>query len=331
MFAQIDYIWVVAATSLFSVMILALVMYVLHHNKVVLQTRIRENEAAREKQNLEQRLEDANRMVIIGALAGGMAYYLNSTMFACNNLMGMLRNQLDGQKNIKHLAGLINEEIQRGLTVTDKLQQLALPVEVSFRPFNISELVHSVVDNFHQGLADNIAVEKCIDESGLVLVNGNQTLIRQVLLNLLINAVDAMSNPGVLQIETSAITDHSDEKDELQTREPDTTLEIRITDSGAGMDDATRDRIFEPFFTTKNETDRLGLGLPFVYGVMKIHKGQVDIESTKGQGTSVKLILPTLAHDQVRKFQKEQDKLAVADYLTLEDQVLLAKQQVGKA
>ena len=270
-------------------------------------------------------------MVVIGALAGGMAYYLNSTMFACNSLMGMLRNQLDGQQNIRHLAGLINEEIQRGLTVTDKLQQLALPVEVSFRPFDISELVHSVVDNFHQGLADYIAVEKSIDESGLVLVNGNQTLIRQVLLNLLINAVDAMSEPGLLHIETSSRTDHGAENEGFQTPETGTLLEIRITDSGIGMDDATRDRIFEPFFTTKDETNRLGLGLPFVYGVMKIHKGQVDIESVKVRGTSVKLVLPTLANDQVRDYQKEQEKLVVAEYLTLEDQVLLAKQQVGKA
>lgn len=331
MFAQIDYIWVIAATSLFCVMILALVMYVMHHNKVELETRMREHEAAREKQGLERRLEEANRMVVIGALAGGMAYYLNSTMFACNSLMGMLRNQLDGQQNIKHLAGLINEEIQRGLSVTDKLQQLALPVEVSFRPFNISELVHSVVDNFHQGLADYIAVEKSIDESGFVLVNGNQTLIRQVLLNLLINAVDAMSDPGVLHIETSSRIEHGDDQGGPQLQDPGNILEIRITDSGIGMDDATRDRIFEPFFTTKNETNRLGLGLPFVYGVMKIHQGQVDIESTKGQGTSVKLILPTLAHDQIRDYQEERDEIAINDYLTLEDQVLLAKQQVGKA
>jgi signal transduction histidine kinase len=330
MFAQIDFLWVLAATLLFCVMILALVMYVMHHNKTEIGAKLREHEAAQEKRDLEHRLEEANRMVVIGALAGGMAYYLNSTMFACNNLIGMLRNQLDGKQNIQHLAGLINEEIQRGLTVTDKLQQLALPTEISFRPFNIVQLVQSVVDNFHHGLADYIALEKNLEDSGIVLVHGNETLIRQALLNLLINAVDAMPDQGVLHIGTSSRVDVGDNTEGTPTSVPSDVLEIRITDSGIGIDDATRDRIFEPFFTTKTDNDRLGLGLPFVYGVMKLHKGQVDIESTKPRGTSVKLILPTLASDQVRAYQAEEQS-AASDYLSLEDQVLLAQQQVGKA
>jgi signal transduction histidine kinase len=330
MFAQIDFFWVLAATLLFCGMILALVMYVMHHNKTEIETKLREHEVAQEKRDLEHRLEEANRMVVIGALAGGMAYYLNSTMFACNNLIGMLRNQLDGKQNIQHLAGLINEEIQRGLTVTDKLQQLALPAEVSFRPFNISQLVHSVVDNFHHELADYIDLEKSIEDSDIILVHGNETLIRQALLNLLVNAVDAMSDPGVLHIGTSSRVDSGDNTEGTPALAPSDVLEIRITDSGIGIDEATRDRIFEPFFTTKTETDRLGLGLPFVYGVMKLHKGQVDIESTEPKGTSVKLILPTLASDQARAYQEEEQSTA-AEYLSLEDQVLLARQQVGKA
>ncbi|MFC1484406.1 nitrogen regulation protein NR(II) [Candidatus Neomarinimicrobiota bacterium] len=330
MVAQTDFIWVVAATLLFCMMILALVMYVMHHNKTEIGVKLREHEATQEKRDLEHRLEEANRMMIIGALAGGMAYYLNHTMFACNNLIGMLRNQLDGKQNIQHLAGLINEEIQRGLTVTDKLQQLALPTEVSFRPFNIAQLVQTVVENFHHGLIDDIALEKSLEDSGIILVHGNETLIRQALLNLLVNAVDAMPEKGVLHIGTSCRIDHEENTEGTPASVPIDMLEIRITDSGIGMDDATRDRIFEPFFTTKNKNDRLGLGLSFVYGVMKLHNGQVDIESTERRGTSVKLILPTLASDQVRAYQ-EQEHSPEADYLTLEDQILLARQQVGKA
>jgi signal transduction histidine kinase len=329
MLAQTDFIWVVAATLLFCMMILALVMYVMHHNKTEIGVKLREHEAAQEKRDLEHRLEEANRMVIIGALAGGMAYYLNHTMFACNSLIGMLRNQLDGEHNIQHLAGLINEEIQRGLTVTDKLQQLALPTEVSFRPFNIAQLVQTAVDNFHHGLADYITLEKSLEDSDTVLVYGNETLIRQALLNLLVNAVDAMPDKGVLHIGTSCRIDHEDTTAGTPASVPIDMLEISITDSGIGMDDATRDRIFEPFFTTKNENDRLGLGLSFVYGVMKLHKGKVDIESTEREGTSVKLTLPTLASDQVRVFKEVEQ--STDDYLTLEDQILLARQQVGKA
>jgi signal transduction histidine kinase len=122
-------------------------------------------------------------------------------------------------------------------------------------------------------------------------IEADQGQIEQVLLNLYINAADAMSDGGNLILTTMNVT-HQDMKGKLYEPKPGNYILLTVTDTGVGMDEETMERVFDPFFTTKDAGMSIGLGLAAAYGIIKGHGGYIHVESMKGQGTSVSIYLP---------------------------------------
>lgn len=331
MSAQIDYIWVLVGTVVLIATALTLALFVIYHNRKEIAGKERELDILKEKQEVESQLQRANRMVIIGALTGGMAYYLNSTLFAIRSLMEMMGKDQGTKKSMNELSRLTAEEITRGLKVTDQLQQLAHPQKLSLRQLSVTELLDSTLSDLKHRFHESIKIRANFN-SNKNIVLGDRILLRQVLVNLLTNAADAMPNGGKIVVSVSSISG-SDEGGVEVVDENEKNLVIRVSDTGCGLDGETKRRIFEPFFTTKMRPERLGLGLSFAYGIAKIHNGQIIVESEKDQGTTVSLYLPIPSQEQLDQYKKQdlgEDDITL-DNLTFEQRLDLLQQDTGQA
>ncbi len=275
-----------------------------------------------EQEKLESRLQEAKRMVMIGSLAGGMAYYLNHTMFEIKELLRLM-NMESGMRS--KVEKLIDNEIQQAIRVSDQLQQIAHPEQMHLIPMSAIDLIASVKDEIISLLPNTIKF--LVDyHQDYDVIKGDQSLLQQALLNLVTNATDAMPEGGVLSISLSNTNGQNTE---------DNYLVLSVFDTGCGMDEETKSKVFEPFFTKKKRFDRLGLGLSFVYGILQIHKGHLEITSELNQGTTISLFLPVASKQDIinhasRKENEEFNTNGSKSSLTREDMMLLTQNIMGK-
>ena len=245
--------------------------------------------AEEEKRRLEAQLLQAQKMESIGTLAGGLAHNFN------NLLMGIMGNTsimlLDSDPSHPHYNNLKNIEksIQSGSGLTKQLLGYAREGRYEVKPINLNRLVKETSDTFsvtrkeirvHQDLAEH-----------LLGINADQGQIEQILMNLYVNAADAMPLGGDLFIKTMNVTD-KDMKDKPYETKPGNYILVTLRDTGVGMDAKTKDRIFDPFFTTKGLAEGTGLGLASAYGIVKAHGGYIDVDSEEGRGTTFEIYLP---------------------------------------
>ncbi len=316
------YLIIATASIVLSVFIVALAFYVTYSVK---QNMVAENQKLRllqEQEKLEARLQEAKRMVMIGSLAGGMAYYLNHTLFEIKDLLRLM-NMESGMRG--KVEKLIDNEIQQAIKVSDQLQQIAHPEKIHSIPMSAIDLIASVKDEIISLLPNTIKFSTDCHQN-YDLIQGDQSLLQQALLNLVTNATDAMPEGGVLSISLSNTNGQNTE---------DNYLVLSVFDTGYGMDEETKSKVFEPFFTKKRRFDRLGLGLSFVYGILQIHKGHLEITSKLNQGTTISLFLPVASHQDIvnhasRKESKEFTTPGPKDSLTREDIILMKQGIMGK-
>ncbi len=328
---QSSLLFVLTGTVALSLTSVAIAFYIIFSVRRDVAAKERELRLTQEKQNLEFRLQQVSRMAIIGALAGGMAYYLNSILFAIGSLMEMMQYDQGTKKSMTQLSKLAANEITRGLTVTEQLQQLAHPHKLALRPLSITELMASIVDNLKHRFQESIKIETNFSQDENIVL-GDQTLLRQVLVSLVTNAAEAMPDGGVITINVSK----TDESEGMGTEIVDETkrdLIICVSDTGCGMDEETKRRVFEPFFTTKMQPERLGLGLSFAYGIANIHNGRILVESEEDQGTTVSIYLPIPSQDQLEYYEKQEqcEEDLILEPLSPEERMLIIKQKIGRA
>jgi len=242
-----------------------------------------------EKKLLESQLLQAQRMESIGTLAGGIAHNFN------NLLMGIQGNTslmlLDTDPHHPHHERLTNIEksVQSGSKLTSQLLGYARGGRYEVRPISLNQLVKETSDTFDITKKD-ITVHQDLDKDLLGII-ADQGQIEQVLLNIYVNAADAMPQGGDLFLKTMNVT-HKDMSDKPYKVKPGNYVLLIVRDTGIGMDKEIKERIFEPFFTTKGLARGTGLGLASVYGIIKSHGGYTDVESKKGHGTTFSLYLP---------------------------------------
>jgi CheY-like chemotaxis protein len=191
---------------------------------------------------------------------------------------------------------IIDQEIERGASMVRQLLTVARKTETLLAAANANEVVLTVSELIKQTFPKTIDLELHLDRAlPPVLADPNQ--LSQALLNLCVNARDAMPTGGKLSISTDLITGN-----EMRHRHPGSSTDphvcIVIADTGTGIDETVRRRIFEPFFTTKPFGQGTGLGLAMVYGIVKNHNGIIDVESEPGRGTIFRLYLPMLRIDK---------------------------------
>ncbi len=241
-----------------------------------------------EKKRLEAQLQYIERMEAIGTLAGGIAHDFNNLM------MGMLGNisliLYDLGSESPHYEKLKNIEklIQSGSKLTSQLLGYARKGKYEVRPINLNQLVKESSETFGRTRKEIVIYRELAEDLSSVMADAAQ--IQQVLMNLFINAADAMPGGGDLFLKTMNVT-HEDIGDKPYKPKSGDYILLKVKDTGTGMDQKIMDRIFEPFFTTKELGRGSGLGLASVYGIIKGHGGYIDVESKKGQGVIFNIYL----------------------------------------
>ena len=249
-------------------------------------------EAEKEAKTLEAQLFQAQKMQAIGRLAGGIAHDFNNILMAIQGRLSLIRLQDDTSPSCSEFIDEIEKSVKNAATLTRQLLGFARGGKYQTKTTDMNRLIEKSVHMFkrtHSG----IKVETHY-QTEIWPVEVDRTQLDQVLLNLFLNAVDAMPNGGVLTIKTKNQNLSVIEGFECGLP-PGHYVTVSVTDTGFGMGTDVKDRVFEPFFTTKPMGLGTGLGLASVYGIIKNHKGGIHVESEKGMGSTFRIYLPTLA------------------------------------
>jgi len=242
-----------------------------------------------EKKKLEAQLQYSQRMEAIGTLAGGIAHNFNNLLMGIQGNASLMLLETDSDHPNYERLNNIEKLIQSGSKLTSQLLGYARGGRYEVKPISFNQIVKETSDTFDITKKD-ITVHQELDKD-LFGIIADQGQIEQVLLNIYVNAADAMPQGGDLFLKTVNVT-HEDMKDKPYEPKPGNYALLTVRDTGVGMDKKTLDRIFDPFFTTKGLAKGTGLGLASVYGIIKAHGGYIDVDSKKGHGTTFYVYLP---------------------------------------
>ncbi len=246
-----------------------------------------------EREQAEEKLRQAQKMEAVGQLTGGIAHDFNNMLQAIGGSLELMRRRVEQGRpeEAGRFVEAAAQVVSRATGLTHRLLAFARRQTLQPKPINLNELVGGVADLIRRTVGHAITVElRLHDGSWPVLCDGNQ--LENALLNLAINARDAMPAGGALVIGTAMLTLGPADVAGHEGAAPGDYVEISVADTGAGMDEVTRARAFEPFFTTKPLGQGTGLGLSQLYGFVRQTGGLVRLESAPGQGTTVRLLLP---------------------------------------
>jgi PAS domain S-box-containing protein len=251
-----------------------------------------------EQKKLEEQLRHAQKMESIGTLAGGIAHDFNNILNIIRGYATLIGQQPSAQQQIRESLKVIDQEIDRGASVVRQLLTMARKTETQLAPTLLNNIVLTLRDLI-KTFPKTITVALDLDpRPALVAADANK--LSQALLNICVNARDAMPAGGQLTIRMKIIAG-----DTLRDRYVDAAVDewvcVAISDTGMGMGKEVRARIFEPFFTTKGigEGKGTGLGLAIVYGIVNEHNGFIEVDSQVGHGTTFRLYLPMLQSQEI--------------------------------
>jgi len=269
-----------------------------------------------ERKRLEVQLQQAHKMEAIGTLAGGIAHDFN------NLLMGILGSTslmlFNITSNHPHYESLKNVEqyVQSGAKLTKQLLGIARGGKYEVKPADLNKLLEKTSEMFRRTSKDIRIYAKY--QTQIWPVEVDQSQIEQVLLNLYVNAWQAMPDGGELYLQSENVF-LDEEHVRLLSLKPGRCVKLTITDTGVGMDETTIQRIFDPFFTTKEMGRGTGLGLASVYGIIKNHDGIIDVFSKKGEGATFSIYLPASDKKIIEEKEKPREILKGVEMVLLVD------------
>ena len=241
------------------------------------------------KKRLEAQLQQAQRLEAIGTLAGGIAHDFNNLMMGMLGNVSLILSDIETTHQHYQKLKKIEKLIQNASKLTNQLLGYARKGTYEVKPVSVNQIVAESAETFGRTKKE-ITIHRELAED-LFAVNADEAQLQQVLLNLYINAADAMPGGGDLFLKTINVT-HREMKDKSYAPKPGDYVLIKVTDHGTGMDAKTAERIFDPFFTTKEMGRGTGLGLASAYGIIKGHGGYIDVDTEKGRGTTFSIYLP---------------------------------------
>jgi len=249
-------------------------------------------QAEEERDHLEAQLRQAQKMEAIGQLAGGIAHDFNNILTAIMGNAELLKMDLPAEGKQATFTDEIIRGAARAADLTRQLLAFARKGKRQVTPVDVHNIVHQTVKMLTHSIDKRIEIHLELHASASTVM-GDPTQLQNAMLNLGVNARDAMGDGGVLTYATRDVTLSKTECDKHPYElTPGSFLEIRITDTGVGMDQQTQKRVFEPFFTTKEVGKGTGLGLAGVYGCVRSHDGSVSVSSKPGQGATFTILLP---------------------------------------
>jgi PAS domain S-box-containing protein len=251
------------------------------------------------RKRLEQQLVQAQKMEGLGTLAGGIAHDFNNILAIILGYTNKLESSRSKPNEFPGAIKIIKEAVERGAALVQQLLTSARQTEARFSSVDLNALVRELERMLQATFPKTISFNLELAPD-LPLTTADKSQIHQVLLNLCVNARDAMPDGGTLTLATS-VTPGSDLTEMFSGVTADSYACVRVRDTGIGMSRQVKSHIFEPFFTTKERSKGTGLGLSVVYGVVNNHRGFVQVESEPGAGTSFIIYLPVkhIAAEQI--------------------------------
>jgi PAS domain S-box-containing protein len=241
------------------------------------------------KKKMDAQLQFAAKLEAIGTLAGGIAHAFNNLLMGIQGHTSLLLYDIDSTHPHYESLKKIEDQIEIGAELTSQLIGYARKGRYRTGLINMNEIVENTSETFGK-MQKEIIIHRELTRRPYD-IEADQGQMEQMLLNLYINAADAIADRGDLILTTKNVT-HTDIKSKLYRPIPGKYVRITISDQGVGMDKLIQQRIFDPFFTTKKTGRGTGLGLASVYGIVKSHEGYINVDSKKGRGTTFLIYLP---------------------------------------
>ncbi|TSA46724.1 MAG: PAS domain S-box protein [Deltaproteobacteria bacterium] len=254
--------------------------------------------AQEEKRVLEERLKHVDKMEAIGTLAGGIAHDFNNLLMGIQGYASLSLMNIDSSHPNYEKLKRIEEQVQSGADLTKQLLGFARGGRYEVKPTDMNDILEKSSSMFGRTKKE-ITIHRKFGKD-LWTVEVDQGQMDQVFMNLYVNAWQAMPGGGEIYLETENVL-FDNAQAVFYTIKPGKYVKITVTDTGTGMDEKTKARIFDPFFTTKSMGRGTGLGLATVYGIIKGHKGMIDVESGPGHGTTFTICLPASEKEVVKE------------------------------
>ena len=270
------------------------------------------------QREIEDELRHRHKMDAIGQLAGGMAHDFNNMLHGLMGFAEILEHKLEDDK-LKYYARKIITIAQQSSELTNKLLAFARKGQYQMVSVDLNRVIHDVVVMLEHMLDKRIVIET-VTQSGQCCTAGDPTQLQNCLLNLAINAKDAMPQGGLLKISSQDVKlDHEQIQAQNITLEPGDYIRIDVSDTGTGMSQEVKRRLFEPFFTTKSHGEGTGMGLAAVYGTLINHGGAITVETDEGMGSCFSLYFPKCHYKQAEEVINEIETVSRKTHIMLVD------------
>jgi PAS domain S-box-containing protein len=245
-----------------------------------------------ERQELQAQLFQAQKMEAIGQLAGGVAHDFNNILTAILMQLSLLRSDYQISKEMQSELEDIESQAMRASALTRQLLLFSRRNSMNVQVLNIGALLENQIKMLNRIIGENIHVKEVIEDYSLLWVKADSGRVEQVIMNLAVNARDAMPNGGEMKLKASRVTLSKAECDSNPLARPGEFVCVSVSDTGCGMSEEIKKQIFEPFFTTKGPGHGTGLGLATVQNIAKQHQGWIDVLSTPGKGSTFSIFFP---------------------------------------
>ena len=251
-------------------------------------------EAEEEKAKLESQLQQSQKMESVGRLAGGVAHDFNNLLTGITGNIMLAQMDLNSGDPLYETLNEVNEAAKRAADLTRQLLAFSRKQIIKPKVMSLNNLIRDLKKMLIRIIGEDLDL-KVTPQKQLGQIKADPGQVEQIIINLSVNARDAMPDGGKLTIETADVILDEEYRKAHPHVEPGNYVMLAISDNGDGMDEETQKNIFDPFFTTKPEGRGTGLGLATVYGIVKQHNGHTEVYSEIGEGTTFKVYFPLAA------------------------------------